>query len=319
MKPLILGVGLLLGAGCAAAKTAPEPSSKASPKTARVAGEARFEPPESMLGISGLTQHPDGTYYAIAERSFALFPIRIEDGRPVAGGLIPIAGVPDGLDLESMTFVDENTVAIGTEAKGDRDRDVILYAAFTPEKVTVLDERTRAFFPYEAYGIRPDPNRGVEGICAIGGRLVAASEQFVERDGHRIAALQVYDPLTKGWQAHELVLASDEGKISGLACKGGPAHAQVWGIERHYGTMLVVRFDIPLAANRTQRVRAVVVADLTALLGETPKNFEGIAFAKDGLYLISDNQHGSIDGPTTMIHLVDVEGAIAPYGGGMAN
>ena len=210
-----------------------------------------FPPPEAMVGISGLAVHPSGRYFAVSERERTLFPITVEpSGRATALAPIPIDGVPEGLDIESVTFLDANTIAFGTESKDEaRTFDAVLYGAFTDERVNVLDERTRAFFGYEAYGIRPDPNRGVEGLCAIDAKLVAAGEQVIEKDGARVAPLQVFDPLVRGWQAHELVLTSDDGKIAGLVCKPGAARAEVFAIERHYGTVRIIRFEVPLGAN----------------------------------------------------------------------
>lgn len=297
---------LLLAAACAnKQKPAPQPKTPA-----RIGGKATFGPPESMIGISGLTKHEtSGLYYAVSEREPTLFPIEVDgSGRITSKPAIPIENIPEGVDLEAVAFLDDNTIVFGTESKDEaREADAVLYASFTPERVKILDERTRAWFDYRAYGIRPDPNRGVEGLCAVAAKLVAAGEQVIEKNGLRIAPLQVYDPLVRGWQAHELVLTSDDGKIAGLTCNAGAARTEVVAIERHYGTVRIVKFTVPLAAKKMMRIRAELVADLGPMLGAKPKNYEGIVRASDGLFIINDNSYGSLDGPTELLQLVGLE------------
>lgn len=267
-----------------------------------------------MVGISGFAVRPGGDHYAVSERERTLFPIRVgPQGQTAVQAPLEIRGVPEGLDLESMTFVDANTIVFGTEADVEgRTADALLYAALADDGVTVLDERTRAFFPYEPYGIRPDPNRGVEGLCSIDAKLIAASEQTFDKDGRRVAPIGVYDPLVRGWQSHVVVLTSATGKISALACAGGPAHAEVWAIERHYEVVRVIRFSVPLAAATPQTLEAELVSDLGPELGPKPKNFEGLAAAAKGLYLISDNSYGGLDGPTTLLYYVPPTSPSAP-------
>lgn len=275
-----------------------------------------------MVGMSGLTKHPEsGTYYAVGERERLLFPITVQSGgQPVAGAPIPIENVPDGVDLESVAFVDSNTMVFGTESKDEaRTEDAILYAAFTPTKVTVLDERTRAYFSYEAYGIRPDPNRGVEALCTFNASMVAISEQVIERDGLRLAAVQIYDPLTRGWTPYEVPLTSTEGKIAGIACAGNAAAINVVAIERHYATMRLINFSVPIRGTSMQRLSSELAVDLAESLGPKPKNFEGIEVSsKGGVFIISDNSHGSLDGPTTMLHITKIAREhLLRYGGGI--
>ncbi len=297
---------------CTAAPVAPPPPPATAPS--RIAGQAEFPPPEAMVGISGLAVRPGGVHYAVSEREPTLFPIHAgANGQPIAKAPLEIRGVPEGLDLESMTFLDANTIVFGTEADAEgRTTDALLYASISDDGVTILDEKTRAFFPYEPYGIRPDPNRGVEGLCSIDAKLIAASEQTFEQDGRRVAPLGVYDPLTRGWTSHTVALTSETGKISALACAGGPAHAEVWAIERHYEVVRVIRFSVPLAAQGPQRIEAELVTDLGTELGPKPKNFEGLAPAAKGLYLISDNSYGQLDGPTTLLYYVPPTGKAAP-------
>lgn len=295
---------LLLLAACTA-PTPPPPPPSTTPS--RIAGKAEFPPPEAMIGVSGLALRPGGTFYAVSEREPTLFPIEIgPEGQPKAKAPLEIRGKPDGLDLEAMTFLDANTVAFGTESDDEaRTEDAILYAAIADDGVTILDERTRAFFPYAPFGIGPEGNRGIEGLCSIDAKLIAASEQVFEKDGRRHAPLGVYDPLTKSWASHAVVLTSEAGKISALACAGGPAHAEVWAIERHYETVRVIRFDVPLGAQAMQTIEATLVEDLGPTLGPKPKNYEGLAAAPGGgLYLISDNSYGRLDGPTTLLLFV---------------
>jgi hypothetical protein len=257
---------------------------------------------ESVVrGVSGLTASSDGTrFLAAAERQRVILPFSVTAQGVSGGAGLALEGVPDELDVESIAGLPNDRLALGTEARSDHSTDAILIAKLEKDRVTVVEKLS---FSYEPFGLRAEGNRGVEGLCFTDGRLLAAAEQVIAKQA-RFAPIGSYDFSEKRWAAYRLRLTSAEGKISALACRTTSSHREVFAIERHYGTMRVVRFTLPLLDTGGE-LSAEVVVDLAKLFPGNPPNFEGLEILPDHrLLLISDNDHGGTDGPT---HLVIVE------------
>lgn len=244
-------------------------------------------------GLSGLTIDGEGHAIAVAERGTAL--VRIDDG---AVGTIPLDGVPDGLDTESIAWLGGERFALGTESMDEsRDGDAVLVVERANDRARVVD---RFELPYSLLGIEAEENRGIEGLCFVPGDdvLLAGMENVVEQDGHRFTPLAV----RRGdrWVSRVLVrLGSETGKISALDCRRDGDAIDVFAIERHYGVMRVVRFAL---REGDTRVTPRVVYDLAGQLEGDP-NLEGIARDGDELVLINDNHHGRRSGPTERLRL----------------
>jgi hypothetical protein len=161
--------------------------------------------------------------------------------------------------------------------------------------------KSELFFDYAPYGIEPDSNRGVEGLCFADGRLLASAEQVVEAKKARYAPLASYDFAEKRWAHYRARLTTDTGKISDLTCRRTDKAREVFAIERHYSVSRILRFTLPLMDTGGD-IEPELLMDLTEFHRETIPNFEGIAWVEGGkLLLISDNDYGGTQGPTHII------------------
>ncbi|MCZ7685990.1 MAG: esterase-like activity of phytase family protein [Sandaracinaceae bacterium] len=244
-------------------------------------------------GLSGLAVHADGTLWAIAESAGPL--VRIDGARGVT---VPLEGVPEGLDTESIAWLDRERVAIGTESMdAARDGDVILVARVEGERARVID---RVRLPYSLLGASGEENHGVEALCAAGGRLFAVLENVRVVEGRRRAPLAVYDLGAQRWEAREVALTSETGKIAGLACRARGGVIEAHAIERHFGVARVVRFAIDPSSRGV--LSPAVVRDLDGLLDGDP-NPRGIEHDEDALVLVIDNHYGRRTGPNELVRV----------------
>ncbi len=265
-------------------------------------------PAESARGISGLARAGQ-RYLAVPERERVLVPFEVTERGVSRMPTIPLIGVPDDLDVESLAVIDGGLIALGTEARlTERVRDRILIASIGKQGAKVESELS---FDYAPYGMRAEANRGVEGLCFADGRLVAAAEQVIVEKGARFTPVQSYDFKEKRWAQYRLHLTSETGKISGLSCTKTERAREVFAIERHYSVSRILRFTLPLL-DTGGVIEPELAVDLTEIYpGDTP-NFEGIERLDDGrLLLISDNDHGGVKGPTHLV-LVTVPPRPAP-------
>jgi hypothetical protein len=253
-------------------------------------------PADAIQGASGLTRH-GATYLAVPERQRFLAPFIVHERGISPQPHLSIEGVADGIDIESIAAMD-GKLAFGTEVRiDDRASDKILIASSGPKGARIESE---LLFSYEPYGIRAEENRGVEGLCFADGRLIAAAEQVIEKDG-RWAAVQSYDFKEKRWTQYRVRLTTDTGKIAGLACKKTATAREVFAIERHYSVSRILRFTLPLLDTRRD-VEPELLMDLAEMYQAEIPNFEGIAVHDDGrLVLISDNDYAGKQGPTHII------------------
>lgn len=295
---LVLALGVLL-TGCRR-HARPTPPIDAAGLFERAA----LAPDPALAGVSGLTRATDDAdhYWAIPERFHALISLRVPRG-PLAPALqkaIPLEGVPDGLDTESLAALSPTRFAAGTESTtSGRATDEILFIELQGESARVTGHLA---LPWTAWGegVRAEDNRGIEALCAVEGSLWAAGEFTWKEQGARVAPLGRVDPATGAVTPYRLRLTSSTGKISALACRRDRAGAlEAVAIERHYGVARILRFPLP-AAPQPDPIQPTVAIDLAAVLGDVP-NFEGIAWdGDDHALLISDNQMAIVIGPTVV-------------------
>ena len=261
---------------------------------------------DQVRGLSDLSRDTTGQLWAIPERQNVLLRAVLTAGE-VGWEPLTLEGKPQDCDGEALTWVAPRQFAIGTERHVDaRDTDLVLLGHVS-ERRAIIDQQVP--MPYSLWGIRADDNKGIEGLCAAAGQLLAGVEMVMVRDGHRDAPLGRYDLGTKTWTGLRLRLTSTTGKLSALACAAQPDGAiALWAVERHYGVTRWLRAVVPTAGQVD--VIAVVHADLAvpmhAALGTVP-NVEGIAGDPQdpmAVWLIADNDSGGrVSGPNLLLRL----------------
>lgn len=264
----------------------------AGPRPARV---DRAPIDVAIDGLSGLAIDGDGVPIAVAEGGEALVAIG-----PRGARAIPLVGVPDGVETESIAWLGGDRFALGTESMDvGRTADAILIVERGPERARVVD---RVALPYSVLGVRGEENHGIEGLCFApgerGGTLIAAMENVASRDGARWAPLGVREG-DGAFRRVLLRLGSETGKISALDCRRRGDAIDVIAIERHFGVMRIVQFDLRAGVDR---VTPRVVYDLAGRLEGDP-NLEGIARAGDELLLVVDNHYGTRQGPNELVRV----------------
>lgn len=254
----------------------------------------------SVDGLSGLTTDGDGVRWSIAERERALVTIPAE-GPPRR---VPLRGVPDGLDTESIAWVEGARFAVGTESMDeDRTSDLVLVVELGADEARVVG---RLEVPYAMLGIEAEENRGVEGIAFVPGvstnewpgTLIVAMENVVERGGRRYAPLGVY--ADGRWRRALVALSTDTGKIAALDARAVDGGIEVRAIERHYGVMRVLGFTLGPSA---ETITPTLVVDLAGRV-RGDANLEGLTRVGDELWLIADNHHGRRTGPNLLVRVV---------------
>jgi hypothetical protein len=263
-------------------------------------------PSPELRGVSGLARVP-GTirplqFLAVPERGEKVVPIMVEESRVLSGLPVPIHGVPPDTDLEGIAFYlpesDPTRLVFATEARHDRSTDLLLLAEMVPGAVKV---RGQLRFEYAALGVKPEPNRGLEGVCVANRRLITVSEMVAEREGGgRAAPLGVYDLDAERWRYHWVQLTTDRGKLSGLTCAAEGPRIAVTAIERHFDVLVVVRFQV--GDDSPSLVPSQRWSDLRPRFRRSPPNFEGIErLDARSFLLVTDNDYGGVSGPTEVI------------------
>ena len=235
-------------------------------------------------GLSGLAADAQGKLWAVAEAASALVHV---DSKQGVGLSVPIAGIREEIELESVAFLANGDLVLGTESEAsDRASDAILFASRDDSnQITV---RRELALDYKMWGLTAPSDQGIEGLCIAGDSLVVVVEAVIKNDGERFAPLAVYDLRMKAWQPYRLKLTSKVGKIAGLACRLTKRGLEFVAIERHYPVRLVVHGVIDPGAAKKPIVPAIAV-DLSA----RPDNLEGIAWLADGsVAMVSDNFFG---------------------------
>jgi hypothetical protein len=165
-------------------------------------------------------------------------------------------------------------------------------------------------------------NQGIEALCHAGGELFVACEHPREQGGVRLAPFAGYDLRTQRWAYGWIRLTSDTGKISALDCArvdvAGEQRVQFYAIERHYGRLRILEWQLPPRWYQTARQSALgqperaiepaidphVVLQLDGKL-PTDANPEGLAWVRsqNELLVITDNQSRDVTGPTRLLRI----------------
>ncbi|UQA61212.1 esterase-like activity of phytase family protein [Polyangium aurulentum] len=281
---------LLLAAACDA-----RPSAPAGPTPA-----ARIEklPIDDVAGLSGLAADDRGSLWSVPEDR----PMLVEIPASGAPRSMPLRGVPDGLELESLAWLGGDRFAAGTEGGCGSGAERILLILREGGEARV--ERALDL-PLALWGGSCDEHHGIEGLCHAGGKLVAAIEHVIVAGGGRLAPLARVDPQNGEATAYRLALTSDTGKISALDCRARGDAIEVLAVERHFEVSRLVGFSLPASGPASDApVRPRVLAELGAHTNGGKRNFEGVVWLDDRrAALIVDNQYRGITGPNEIVRV----------------
>ena len=256
-----------------------------------------------FTGLSDLTIDAAGHFWSLPERNAHLLRLNLTREHPgLDDAPIPLDGVPEGADTESLVWLSDNHFAMGTETQvQSRSADVILLATVERGRAKVTETIT---LPYKLWHMRANANDGLEGLCSAGNQLIAGVETVEHTaDGKRFAPIGRYDLAKKTWTPYALLLTSKIGKISALACRlpKGSKEIEVVAIERHFGVSRLLHFNLPANAPAPAPILPDVLVDFGQVIDAVP-NFEGVAWSPDGdLFIISDNDFGIVTGPTQIV------------------
>ena len=255
---------------------------------------------QAVNGLSGLTTDGNGHLWTVSERDWAL--IEFHKGDILRKVSLPMMG--EEIDLEAITWLGGNRFALGSERDLERDQDDIIEIAVIGDTATI---RQRWPLFYHPLKLSPEPNEGVEALCALGDDwLLAIGEPVVvdEATGERRAPMWRVTTSGKGITHGWLRLTSEEGKIAALACRpmGDDAY-DIIAIERHFGVMRIIGFELfgaePAASTHTARLHVELVDRI-----EGNPNLEGITWGNDGaVWLVVDNAWRRVRGPNELIRL----------------
>ncbi len=244
-------------------------------------------------GLSGLARDRDGTLWAVSETSYQL--VALTPSSDTAPQTMAIRGVPADLELESIAFMDDGRLAIGTEANtGHRTSDAILFAERNSEGFKVSGKLD---VPYGMWNLYCSANEGIEAICAADGMLVVASETafttgsiWSQGNRGRAAPLGVYDTVNGSWRAMQLPLSTATGKIAGLACRkaetqDGTDKIEFIAIERDFK----VRRGLHWTMDKTSAspIAPTVLFDISHDSADNPEGIEWTA--RGAIAMVTDN------------------------------
>lgn len=249
-------------------------------------------------GLSGLTVGPDGQAWAVSERPGALLQLDLDAGRVTRA--LPLTGLSDGAEPESVAVTASGALWIGTETgEAGRRSDAVVRVEVTASSASVVE---RDNVPWRAWGLEPEGNRGLEGLCAVGEVLVVAGEPTRGSGADRQAPLGVRGP--RGWAPHWLPLRSDSGKVSALWCEPSPEGGLLLTvIERHYEVLLVHQAHLPEDSAPGSTLDLLGEIAVPEVISSLSANFEGLARHGEGWLLLSDNQSRTVTGPTRLVRL----------------
>jgi hypothetical protein len=250
-------------------------------------------------GLSGLTWLPEGRMLAVSERGQSV--VLLDPTRRRPSEVRPVVGVPEGVDLEAVAALGGERVAFGTESQDpERRTDLVLLGTLGPDGVAIEQAMELAWAPF---GLEPGMNSGIEAVCSAGGMLVAVGEQVGRVGGRRYAPVWLRSLSGGPVRTARLLLSSDEGKVSGIACRtGADRELELTGVERQFSTIRLVRWTLPM--DGAEPVLPSSVKDLGASLGASPPNPEGLALdPAGGVWLVSDNDYGGVNGPAHLVRI----------------
>lgn len=203
-----------------------------------------------LLGVSGAAQRQPHEIWLAPERTGHLVRVELKGQQILSPTAWPIIGLsPDATpsdhptpDLESIAFLDKNRVLIGTEGRHQRAKDPIYIAQLLDQQVRIQSELT---FNYKVFDIMASDNKGIEGLCVASEFAVASSEMIKEVHGQRLALVGVFRLLDEEFFPYLVKLNSSKGKLSSISCRQQEDKLIVFGIERHFGIMRLIQFEIP--------------------------------------------------------------------------
>jgi hypothetical protein len=264
---------------------------------------------EGVSGLSGLTTDGEGHLWTVSERDWAL--VEFHEGAVVRTVQLPKLG--DEVDIEAITWMGGQRFALGTERDVERQVDDVIEVTVRGETAVVSQRWSLSYAPL---GLEPEPNEGIEALCALGEDwLLAIGEPVVTDPDSGIRRAPMWRTTTsgKGVTHGWLELTSDEGKIAALACRPlGDEAFQIIAIERHFGVMRVVGFDLFGSDPAGSRHQAMLHVELVDELDGKP-NLEGITFGPDkAIWLVVDNAWRRVRGPNELVRLGRLPQRIRP-------
>jgi hypothetical protein len=269
-------------------------------------GYTLFQTTDSnMEGLSGLTVSPSSTLWAIPEQKRFLVPI-VKEGETLRlrEKPIPIIGIDEDLDTESIAALSDTEFVVGTEGHGKRATDKLFWLKRDRTKARVVKVVS---VEYRLWGIKAENNKGLEGLCYANGQLVIAGEPVFVVQGRRYAPIVRYEIATGTFYPAQLALTTTSGKISAVFCSMTQMNSlDVFAIERHYEIARVLGFKLPIASTKENdqpvTILPEVKLDLANVIHPLP-NFEGIARMDSDLFLLTDNNHSGVVGPTYLLRV----------------
>lgn len=239
-------------------------------------------------GLSGLAM-VQGELWALPERSSELLRLSSTDGRLL--GRLRIVGVPEGLDTESLALLPDGRILLGTESQvAGREADRVLVGERRGEEVHIVGEWSLSYGPF---GVQAEKNRGIEGLCAANGAVVALGELVLGEP--RAAAAWIGHPDREQVIPLRLGLMTATGKLSAADCAREGEGIRLWAVERHYEVMRLstwLLLDFP--------GQEVVMPERSWELGGVvpgQPNLEGIVVTAEGeVVVVNDNDYGGVKG-----------------------
>jgi len=127
-------------------------------------------PMQDLPGLSGLARDDGGLLFAIPEDDRFLVELN-------AGGQeqhrYRVNGVADGLEFESLAWLGKDRFAIGTEGGCKDGAEHVLIVTREGDAAKVVQEIKLLL---DKWGMTCHEKKGVEGLCAASGQIVAAVE-----------------------------------------------------------------------------------------------------------------------------------------------
>lgn len=257
-------------------------------------------PKQELPGLSGLARDDAGALYAVPEEDRFLLELSATGQEQHR---YPVTGVAEGLEFESLAWLGKDRFAMGTEGGCKDGAEHILIVTREGNGAKVAQDIK---VPLSAWSTTCDEKRGVEGLCAAGGKLVATIENpLPEKNGERYAALARIDEATGDVAAYRLQLTSKTGKISALDCRMKDGAIEILAIERHFEVSKLLTFTIPAnGAAVDTALTAKIMVDLFPYADEGKRNFEGVVWTDERhAMLIVDNKYGKVTGPNLMVEV----------------
>ncbi|MEM9493635.1 MAG: hypothetical protein AAGC55_31085 [Myxococcota bacterium] len=272
-------------------------------------------------GLSGLTRDGRGQLWSVAERGGVLVAglRRPEPAAPSSPRIIPVSGIPDDVELEAITWLGRSGAgqhfAIGTEGVCAGQLGQVLMVEVTGDPFdssasASAHVREVIDVPLSLWGAECDARRGIEAICHAAGQLMVGFEvPDRDDDGRRLARLARIDlsAQPRTITPLQLILTSDEGKLSSLDCwsaSGQGDAIEMIAIERHYRVSRLIRATAPARGPVAAPLSATVVRDLGLVTEDGLRNFEGLVqLAVGQVVLVTDNQRRRVRGPSEVIEV----------------